>query len=175
MEAAATSRPDERVEWSVARMQPMGRMGRVGPARWTLAVVALAGLALLAGCGGGDDAGDAPVSARAVVDAFRAAGLEAEDARPMTNDEYGLAPKRADDALRFFIPSLGPDSGGRVLVYRDRADLEAMKAYYAELSETPAFFSWVYQEGDVLVQINGRLPEEQARRYAATLAEVAGD
>lgn len=41
-----------------------------------------------------------------VVEVFRAAGLEVENPRPMTKDDYGMAPMRAVEATRFLIPSL---------------------------------------------------------------------
>jgi hypothetical protein len=48
-----------------------------------------------------------------ILAAFRAAGLEAESARAMTRDDYGLAPLLGT-GYRFLIPSLCPDCGGRL-------------------------------------------------------------
>jgi hypothetical protein len=138
------------------------------------AVAALAGFTL-AGCGGGDNGGgnDAArgeqITGPDVVNAFRAAGLEAEDPHPMTVDDYGFAPYVCD-GTRFLIPSLGEDSGGRVFVCRDEDDHESLGAYYEDLGEgSAAFFSWVFEEGDVLVQINGELDEATARQYEAAI------
>jgi hypothetical protein len=35
--------------------------------------------------------------------------------------------------------------------------------------ENAAFFSWVFVKDNILVQINGNLPEEQAKKYEAAL------
>lgn len=105
-----------------------------------------------------------------VVLAFQDAGLEAEQPRAMTRDDYGLAPLLAIEGLRFLIPSLGPDSGGRVMRFESQEDLQKTKQYYDELGRSSAaFFSWTFAEGLTLVQINGELPDAKARRYEAVL------
>jgi hypothetical protein len=108
-----------------------------------------------------------------VVEAFKAAGLEAEDARPMTKDDYGMAPMVAVEAMRFFIPSLCEDCGGRVLSFDSPDDLEKTKSFYVRLGEESAMlFSWVFTKDNILVQINGDLPEETAMKYKAALESL---
>lgn len=105
-----------------------------------------------------------------VVDVFKSASLEVEGARPMTKDDYGMAPMRAVEGTRFFIPSLCTDCGGRIFSFSSQEDLEATKTYYAELGKNSAlFFSWVFVKDNILVQINGDLPEEKARQYESAL------
>lgn len=108
-----------------------------------------------------------------VIEAFKAAGLEAESPRVMTRDDYGMAPMLAIEGTRFFIPSLCPDCGGRVLSFSSQKNLETTKAYYIELGKSSAaFFSWVFAKDNILVQINGSLSEETARQYEAALATL---
>lgn len=115
-----------------------------------------------------------PIMGADVLAAFVAAGLEAEGARPMTVDDYGLAPYVCgDDATRFYVPSLGPDQGGRVYVCQDAADADMLARYYEELGKASAMLhSHVMRGagGRVLVQINGSLDAETAGRYAAVVA-----
>ncbi len=112
------------------------------------------------------------VTPQDVINAFKAMGLEAENVRAMTKDDYGLSPM-ASEGMRFYIPSLGADKGGRVMYYDDPAILQAAKTYYEELGKSSAiFFSWVFVNGNILVQINGELPEEQAVKYESALLEV---
>lgn len=109
---------------------------------------------------------------QAVIDAFKAAGLEAENTRPMTKEDYGLAPL-GDEGIRFFIPSLGPDKGGRVIFYKDLNYVEKARDFYANLGkESALLFTWVFTNGNIVVQINGDLPEEQARKYEQVLNEL---
>jgi hypothetical protein len=108
-----------------------------------------------------------------VLEAFIAAGLEAETARPMTPDDYGIAPLVAIEGTRFFIPSLCDNCGGRIMSFSTQEDLEAVQNYYNELSRSSAmFFSWVFVRDNILVQINGDLPEASARQYESVLNEM---
>lgn len=147
-------------------------------------ILRLAGLALAipaltlgaVGCGGegattspaAAESAQAPTtpSAQQAVDAFVAAGLPAESVRAMTRDDYGMAPY-VGEGLRFLIPSLGADAGGRVFTGA-QSDLVKLKDYYDNLGrESAAFFSWIFlnEPAGVLVQINGDLPGAEAAKY----------
>lgn len=105
-----------------------------------------------------------------VVDAFKAAGLEAENPRAMTVEDYGLAPLVAIEGVRFFIPTLGTNVGGRVMSFSSGSDQTLIRDFYVDLGkQSAAFFSWVFVRGNILVQINGTLPEDNARQYEAAL------
>jgi hypothetical protein len=107
-----------------------------------------------------------------VIAAFQAAGLEAEGSYLMSPEDYGLAPL-ADEGIRFLIPSLGPDNGGRVLYFKDPAYLAKSEEFYTRMGkEMAALHSWVFVRDNILVQINGELPEEQARKYEAVLQNM---
>jgi hypothetical protein len=107
-----------------------------------------------------------------VVDAFKAAGLEVENPRPMSKpQDYGAAPTIDIEATQFTIPSLGEGGGGgHVYSFASEDDLEKMVQYYANASTDN--FSWVYVRDNILVQIDGRLPEEKAKQYEAALGNV---
>ncbi|EQB35254.1 MULTISPECIES: hypothetical protein [Virgibacillus] len=108
-----------------------------------------------------------------VVSAFKDAGLEAEEPKEMTKDDYGIAPMKADEGVRFLIPSLGSDSGGRIFTYENDADLDEMKEYYDTLGEeTAMLFSWTIKHENVLVQINGDLEESKYNEYKSALENI---
>lgn len=110
----------------------------------------------------------AAIRAQAVVRAFRDAGLEVGDSYRMSPQDLGLAPLLTRNMVRFLVPSLGADAGGRVFVFRRMRDLRATKRYYDEFGrQSAALFSWTFVNREllVLVQINGELPESQARKY----------
>lgn len=134
-------------------------------------LAAMAAALMLVACGGDGEAGtNHEQRAHSVIEAFQSAGLEAEDAQEMTREDYGLAPMKADAGLRFLIPSLGEDSGGRVLVFDSASDLADTREYYVTLGrESAAFYSHVLEHDGILVQINGTLPDEQAAKYQAAL------
>jgi hypothetical protein len=100
-----------------------------------------------------------------VIVAFKNSGLEAENSTPMGPKSYGFAPYVCKGS-RFLIPSLGNDSGGRVLVCPNTEERDAIAGYYERLGKkSAAFFSWVFIKGNTVVQINGDLEEEKARKY----------
>lgn len=103
------------------------------------------------------------------IAALQASGLECTSPRAMTAQDYGLAPM-GKTGIRFLIPSLGGDAGGRLIAFEDKAQLDKARTYYVELGKgSAAFFSWVYVRDNLLLQINGKLPEAQAKAYEAAL------
>lgn len=81
-----------------------------------------------------------------------------------------MGPMLASEGMRFFIPSLGPDSGGRVLAFAKKEDLDKTYSYYVEMGKNNAdLFSWVFVRDNIILQINGQLPEDDARLYVQAL------
>ena len=110
-----------------------------------------------------------PVTSETVVAAFKNAGLEAANVRPMTRQDYGEAPQVCN-GTRFFIPSLGPDNGGRVFICNNTKDRDSLTGYYNGLAARGSIYvSWVFVKGNVVVQINGLLPDETAKKYEDTI------
>jgi len=109
-------------------------------------------------------------SAGDVIGAFVAYHLiDGVGVRALTKDDYGLAPY-VGSGLRFRLPALCADCGGRVFTFESAADRDAVRAYYEGMGrQSAALFSWVFVRDNVLVQINGDLPEAQARQFEAVL------
>jgi hypothetical protein len=113
------------------------------------------------------------LNAANVLAAFKAAGLEAENTYSMGPKDYGFGPYLGR-GTRFLIPSLCADCGGRIFDMDSQADLASLEAYYVNLSKaSAAFFSWTFKNGNVLLQINGDLPEAQAFKYRDILMSFA--
>lgn len=105
-----------------------------------------------------------------VIAAFRSAGLEVGDIVQLEPSSQGLAPITEKEGIRFLIPSIGADAGGRIFSFRNEADLAAKRAYYEGLNRRGSMtFSWIFVRENILVQINGTLPQERARRYEAAI------
>ncbi len=102
--------------------------------------------------------------------AIQAAGLEFANPTPMTKDDYGLAPMTAKEAIHFLVPSVCSDCGGRLYSFSSQDDLNRMKEYYDKLGQaSAAFFSWTFVKDNILIQINGDMKEDQARKYETAL------
>lgn len=107
-------------------------------------------------------------TAEQVADALIAAGLEFENPEEM--EEFGILPVRPPQAIHFYIPSLCADCGGRLFAFTSETDLLIAKQYYEALGEQgTVFFSWVFVRDNILLQINGDLPEVKAEQYKAVL------
>ncbi|WP_121638842.1 hypothetical protein [Virgibacillus sp. Bac330] len=64
------------------------------------------------------------------------------------------------EGIYFFTLSVGEDSGGRIMKFENRTDLEDTKEYYDSMAEeSTLLFSWTMAKDNILVQINGELPE----------------
>ena len=108
-----------------------------------------------------------------VIEAFVDAGLDGLQAYVMTKDDYGLAPLVAIEGTRFIIPSLCQDCGGRVMSFASQEDLDRTESYYVEMGKQSAmFFSWTFVKDNILIQINGDLPEETAKLYETALNKM---
>ncbi len=54
--------------------------------------------------------------------------------------------------------------------FASEKDLTIVQNYYAQMGRFSAvLYSWIFVKNNILVQINGELPEENARMYEAAL------
>lgn len=105
-----------------------------------------------------------------IIDVFHSAGLSAEVIRGLPKDERdGLSTWMVVEATPFQLSPQEQDRGV-LLAFHDPADLERMRAYYVGLGKSlPQYKSWVFVQGNILLQINGDVPEAKAKEYAAVL------
>ena len=110
-------------------------------------------------------------TAEEAIEAFRDEGLEVGEVRTVTRSEdRSLIPKTYEEQMSFTIPSSGERSGGCVFTFPSREALDPVSEYYEEFGGD--FASYVYVEGNVLVQIDGDGPEDQADQYREVLRET---
>ncbi len=115
------------------------------------------------------------ISLEDIADAFRASGVEVGEVRPMTVEDYGLAPM-ANEGLRFLLPSLGGDAGGRIMRYDETEVADRAQAFYEDLGDqSAALFSHVFRHGPFVIQVNGTLPQSEADLLEAALDSILPD
>ena len=106
-----------------------------------------------------------------MIEAFRDEGLEVGEVRVVKRSEdRSLVPKTYEEQMSFTISSSGERSGGRVFTFPSREAPGSCKRILRGVRG--AFASYGYVEGNVLVQINGDVPEDQADRYGEILPEM---
>ena len=119
--------------------------------------------------GGGGGGGGAGGTSDTVIAAFKAAGLEAENQRAMTQDDYGKAPFLCS-GTQFSLPSLGADKAGHLFICDLREQMTSLKTYFNVRSQgNPELRSWTFSKGTVLLQIDGSMPHDKAQKYEAAL------
>lgn len=110
-------------------------------------------------------------SAEEVVEAFRKEGLEIGEVRQIDRDtDRSLVPKTYEEQVSFTLPSSGENTTGRVFAFESREDLEVVREHYEGFGGL--FPTYVYAEGNVLLQIPGDVPEDEAERYEEVLREL---
>ena len=110
-------------------------------------------------------------NAEEVIQAFRDEGLEVGETQQVDyQGDRSFVPKTYEEQVSFTIPSQGERVGGRVFTFESQEDLEQVREHYEGFGEL--FSSHVYVEDEVLVQISGSVPEEDAERYGEGLREL---
>lgn len=110
-----------------------------------------------------------------IITIFHNAGLTADVIRGATKDERdGFSGGMRVEATLFQL-SPRQEERGMILVFENAADLGTMRAYYLGLNKSlPQYRSWLFVKDNVLLQINGEVPEERAKEYAAQLDSLGG-
>jgi len=112
-----------------------------------------------------------PTESESVQD-LRDTRLEVGESYPVEEDtgwNESRVPKTHEEGTSFEIPSLGEGARRRVLVYESPEALDTVIEYYERYFRQLA--SQVFVEDEVLVQIDGNLPQDEANGYDA-LEEV---
>ncbi|WP_244265173.1 LysM peptidoglycan-binding domain-containing protein [Enterococcus gilvus] len=119
-----------------------------------------------------------------VIDKFKKDGLEVNEPRKMTKDDYGMAPLKAKEGLVFGVQmgSDGEYQNARIFSFESESDLKDTQSYYDDLGKaSSATFSYTAADKDklVLMQFNGDLPIEVVDKYVnnadLTLTPVSFD
>jgi len=110
---------------------------------------------------------------REIIDAFESAGLDVQDLRVLTDEDYGSAPAVAREGISFVIPAGCPcdDGAARVFSFASRPDLNQMRAYHEERARD-LYSVRVFVKDNILMMITGDLPEAEAKEYERILNDL---
>lgn len=112
-----------------------------------------------------------------VVSAFQSSGLTIESPRPFAESDYNsLMPRVVKEGILFSIPSPSSQSisGSYILSFSSAADLNRMQDYLRQYcsafkEKASTCLQWIFIRDNILVKINGDLPEPWARQYETVL------
>ncbi|MCB9136730.1 MAG: hypothetical protein H6642_00110 [Caldilineaceae bacterium] len=128
-------------------------------------IVVLVVLMGLVACGGG-----AEPTTDDVVAAFEQAGLECVDPHPGVFTDDSLVPKTFEEVTVCELPSQGEDDSLAIYRFSSEENLKQVKDFYEGFSGL--FGSYLYQNGNLLVQTFNTMPIELAEQYDEALQSV---
>ncbi len=112
-------------------------------------------------------------SAQQVIDVFQAAGLDIQNVERVM--QIGRdAPSTFSDRYIFGIPLIAP-SGGQILVFNSDADMQAWRDYITSMrndQQRRREVVYVYENANIMVQINANLPIDEANRFRDAVAAL---
>jgi hypothetical protein len=111
-------------------------------------------------------------TAGAVIDRLQLVGLPMGGGIALSEEEIDLLPFVPTQAVQFEIPIEGGFLG-RVFIF---ADVRSMETAVAHLQVTPHIGeppTWLFPYGRVLLELDGRVPEEWAIRYQDAMYSLA--
>ena len=106
------------------------------------------------------------------IKAFNSAGLMVDKVTLRKDQIDGLTMGMMVEATAFAIPVQGAPSAARGILFcfQNEIDLQTMQSYYVSLGKAlPQYSSWIFVKDNMLLQINGDVPEAVANRYARAL------
>jgi len=83
-------------------------------------------------------------------------------------NQFGL-PAETTELIRFAIPSVGKDIQGCILTFELKDNLNKVRNYYADLNDKGQPHTWSFMKDNILLVIDGVVPEEKARQYESAL------
>ena len=117
-----------------------------------------------------------------IVKAFEDRGLEVGDYYSVEQEESweeSSVPDVYTGGVRFEIPSIGKNAGGRVFTFESYDEARLMFEYYESLGKMPGsgpkleshLYAEGYLGGHALLQISGKLSKTEAERYGQVLED----
>jgi len=104
-----------------------------------------------------------------VVNVFNEQSLEVKEPEFITEtDRFGL-PAETKDLIKFSIPSIGKDIQGCILSFELKNNLNKVRKYYADLNGKGHPHTWSFMKDNILIVIDGAVPEKKARQYESAL------
>lgn len=107
-----------------------------------------------------------------ILNAFNERGLGVEKTGPVTRSDYKKLPAKAKEAIKFSVSSIGKEGIGCILSFEMGSSMEKIMNHYLKKNKNEELYSWTFAKDNVLVVLNGRIPEEKARMFESVLNQL---
>lgn len=111
-------------------------------------------------------------SPKDIVKVLNESGLGIEKIDAVNKIDYSSLPAKAKEAIKFTSPSVGEQGIGCILSFELKSNMEKIKKHYLEKNEKEELYSWTFAKDNVLVVLNGMIPEEKARMFESALNKL---
>lgn len=102
-----------------------------------------------------------------VTKSFKDDGLNVENEKKMSHDDFGAAPMKAEEAKIFVVDG---DKHARIMRFKNNDDLKQSKKYYDQLGkESAILYSHTYSKDNFLIQMNGDIEDSTFEKYKKSM------
>ncbi|UCH80179.1 MAG: hypothetical protein JSW20_10590 [Nitrospiraceae bacterium] len=110
--------------------------------------------------------------AREIIKSFNEKGLKLNQISDVSKDEKDMLPAEIKDGVEFSIRSDEQVWSGCVLEFDKKQDFETIQSHYLDLNYNNELHSWSLVKDNILVIIDGAMPEQTVRQYELTLRDM---
>ena len=130
-------------------------------------------LIFVSACSAGAAPAPIPVATAAqLIETFKGAGLEVADVQPIGGPGASFA--GVADSMEFYTPSLCGSCTSIVFVFDSEEQALGAKGVFQQIDQSNEGFKFhLYQEGPLLLRIDGLVDEAEANRYGQVLNNAA--
>ena len=110
--------------------------------------------------------------ARKIIKSFNENGLIDEKAKQEKGIELSGLPAKTNESIRFSVSFNEKKLKGCVFEFDKKRNFDMVKDYYLDLNKNNKLHTWSLVEDNILVVIDGTMPEKEIQEYMAVLAHI---
>ena len=110
--------------------------------------------------------------AREIIKSLNDNGLNIDQTGNVSEDEIDTLPADIRNGVKFSIRSDEQIRSGCVLEFEKKKDFETIQGHYLELNKNNELHTWSFVKDNILVVIEGAMPEKEIQAYKAVLMNI---
>jgi hypothetical protein len=110
--------------------------------------------------------------AREIIKSFNENGLIVEKTKEEKGIELSGLPAKTNEAIKFSVSFNERKLKGCVFEFDKKKNFETVQNYYLNLNENNELHTWSLVKDNILVVIEGTMPEKEIQEYRAVLTDM---
>ena len=107
-----------------------------------------------------------------VIKSFNKNGLIVEKTIKEKGIKRSSLPVKTNEAIRFSVSFNARKLKGCVLEFEEKKDFDKVKDHYLALNNSGKLHTWSLIKDNILLVIEGSMPDQEMRKYEAVLSEM---